>query len=59
MYSNDEQKALENRLRQRGHTLDSVHIGPDRVPRQMVDGILMDEHEMIELDRRERRESTT
>jgi hypothetical protein len=53
MLTNDEWRALEERLRQRGHTLDFPHRGVDGTMRLMVDNIPMHEGEMTELDRRE------
>lgn len=53
MLTNDERQALEERLRQRGHTLDFPHRGADGTMRLMVDNVAMHEGEMMELDRRE------
>jgi hypothetical protein len=53
MLTNDERRALEDRLRQRGHTLDFPHRGADGTMRLIVDDVAMHEGEMIELDRHE------
>jgi hypothetical protein len=53
MVTNDERQALEERLRQRGHTLEFPHRGADGTMRLMVDNVAVHEGELIELDRRE------
>ena len=53
MLSNDDRKALEERLRRQGHTLTFPHRGPDGIMRLMVDDVAMDEGQQIELDKRE------
>jgi len=53
MVTNDERQALEERLRQRDHTLDFPDRGADGTMRLMVDNVAVHEGELIELDRRE------